>query len=126
MVPNDYAHNVAKALEPGVYVDATSWTSGSPRSPNGAFLVLPTRLGIVRREESPKMASVLVRAKDWESNYESLQQCAVANNGAVACVHENHVVMFDPSQPAAASAPSASASASAPKAASSNDDGMHL
>jgi hypothetical protein len=124
-VPNDYTHNaLAKAFEVAALVDATIWTSGSPRSPNGAFLVLPTRLGIMRREESAKMQSMLVRSKEWEGNYESFRECTVSNSGAVACVHENRVVVFDPNQPAAPATGAPSASASVAPA--SNDEGMHL
>lgn len=78
-----------------------AWVPGSPRSPNGAFLVVPTRFGLVRRDESSS-ATVVVRTKELEGLYATLRECTVSDSGQkLACVRDNgKVVIVDASPPA--------------------------
>lgn len=97
---------------PGGKVDG-AWVAGSPRSPSGSYVVVPTRFGVLRRDESTNTTTaVLLRAKELEGLYTQLHECAVSNDGArVACVREQRIVVLDT---AAGAAPAPSATASAP------------
>ncbi len=56
---------------------------GSPRSPNGHVVVVPTSLGIVVRAAKGR----LFRAKELDGGYSELRDCTVADDGThVACV----------------------------------------
>jgi hypothetical protein len=87
----------------GAAVDG-AYVQGSPRSPNGQFLVVPTRWGIVRRDDSAG-AAVYVRVKELEGLSSILRECAVADGGSkLACVKEAtpqpKVVLIDTSSAA--------------------------
>jgi hypothetical protein len=57
---------------------------GSPRSPNGRVLVLPTSQGILERTSGKTR---MLRAKELDGGYGELQGCTVSDDGAaVACV----------------------------------------
>jgi len=57
---------------------------GSPRSPDGKSLVVPTSVGLMVRG-SPR--SRLLRARDLEGSYAQLRDCTVSNDAThVACV----------------------------------------
>lgn len=72
------------------------FVSGAPRSPNGSWLVVPTRFGVLRRDDSAGGASSLVRTKELEGLYLSLRECAIADGGGrIACVRETKVVLID-------------------------------
>lgn len=90
------------------------YVSGSPRSPSGDMLVLPTRFGLVRRDETAEtMTYALLRSRELEGLYATLRECTIANDGLhVACVREGKVILLDTND--AASAASASASAPLP------------
>ncbi len=81
-----------------------AWVPGSPRSPNGGFLVVPTRFGLVRRDESAGTTTIL-RTKELEGLYATLRDCAIADSGQkLACVRDGgKVVVVDASPPAAPS-----------------------
>ncbi|MEO7092457.1 MAG: hypothetical protein ABI175_04345, partial [Polyangiales bacterium] len=87
---------------PAAKVDG-AFVLGAPRSPSGQFLVVPTRFGVVRRDDSGAApANLLIRAKDLEGLYTSLRECAVSNDGTkIACVRDGlvsaKVVLFDTS-----------------------------
>lgn len=73
-----------------------AFVQGAPRSPNGAWLVVPTRFGLLRRDDSAGGASSYVRVKELEGLYPSLRECAIADGGGrLACVRENKVVVVD-------------------------------
>jgi hypothetical protein len=58
---------------------------GSPRSPNGKALAVPTSLGIVARVAGAKTR--LLRAKELEGGYGDLRDCTVNDDGTrVGCV----------------------------------------
>ena len=79
---------------PGTHVDGPV-TLGAPRSPSGSYLVVPTRFGLVRRDETGG-PTLLVRAKDIEGLYGSLRECAIGDDGAhLACVREGKLILFD-------------------------------
>lgn len=68
---------------------------GSPRSPSGSHLVVPTRFGILRRDEST-LSSALVVVGSLEGIYGSLRECAVADGGGrIACIRDNRAVLVD-------------------------------
>ncbi|MBX7197032.1 MAG: hypothetical protein K1X94_33595 [Sandaracinaceae bacterium] len=86
------------------------FVQGAPRSPNGSFLVVPSRFGLVRRDDSAGGRSTYVRVKELEGLYPSLKECAIADGGQrIACVRENKVVIVDLASAGATPAPSASA-----------------
>jgi hypothetical protein len=63
---------------------------GSPRSPNGAFVVVPSPVGLLVRGAKTR----LYRAKELESSYGDLRSCVVDDGGAmVACVRGGRVVV---------------------------------
>ena len=74
---------------------------GAPRSPSGQYLVVPTRFGLVRRDDAGATpTNLLIRAKDYEGLYTTLRECAVSNDGTkLACVRDGQVsakvVLFD-------------------------------
>ena len=71
------------------------FVQGAPRSPSGNLLVVPTRFGIVRRDDSTSKTT-LVRVKDLEGLYQQLRECAIADGGyKLACVRETKVVIID-------------------------------
>jgi hypothetical protein len=82
------------------------------------MLVLPTRFGLVRRDETAEtMTYALIRSKELEGLYGSLRECAIANDGLhVACVREGRVILLDTNDGAASGAASAAPSASASSA----------
>jgi len=70
------------ALRDGAYV------MGGPRSPSGAYLVHPTRFGVVKRDER-NGSFVFVRTKDLEGLYGTLRECAVEDSGQrIACARK--------------------------------------
>lgn len=70
-----------------------AFVQGAPRSPNGSWMVVPTRFGVLRREEGN---GSLVRAKELEGLYASLRECAISDAGSkLACVRETKVVLID-------------------------------
>jgi hypothetical protein len=99
---------------PGGKVDG-AWVWGSPRAPTGGYVIVPTRFGVLRRDESTNTTTaVLLRAKELEGLYTQLRECAVSSDGQrVACVREAKIVVLDGST-GAAPAPSATASSPAP------------
>ncbi len=111
---------------PALKVDG-AWVAGSPRSPAGSYVVVPTRFGVLRRDESTNTTTAsLVRAKELEGLYLQLRECTVANDGKrVACVRDNKVVVLDANDGAAA-ATSASAAASAPPAVTGQENGVRM
>jgi hypothetical protein len=73
---------------------------GAPRSPNGSWLVVPTRFGVLRRESG---VGTLVRVKELEGLYPTLRECAISDGGGkLACIRETKVVVIDTSGAAAA------------------------
>ncbi len=81
---------------PAAAIDG-AFTLGAPRSPNGQWLVVPTRFGIVRRDDTTR-AAILIRNKELEGLYGTLRECAINNEGTrLACVHDGKVVLFDAS-----------------------------
>lgn len=79
---------------PGARVEG-AFVLGAPRSPNGAWLVVPTRFGVLRREEG---IGTLVRVKELEGLYAALKECAIADAGAkLACIRDTKVVIIDTS-----------------------------
>ena len=74
---------------------------GAPRSPSGSWLVVPTRFGVIRRDDSGAApVTSLVWVKELEGLYTSLRECAIANDGAhIACVREGKVVLIDTTTP---------------------------
>lgn len=88
-----------------------AFVPGAPRSPNGAWLVVPSRFGLLRRDDSAGGQSSYVRVKELEGLYPSLRECAIADGGArLACVRESKVLILDLS-PGTPAAPSAAPSA---------------
>jgi len=84
----------ASPLAPATKVTGP-FVQGAPRSPNGAWLVVPTRFGLFRQGDGSPPAS-LVRVKDLEGLYLQLRECAIADGGLkLACIRENKVVMID-------------------------------
>ncbi len=89
-----------------------AFVPGAPRSPNGGWLVVPSRFGLLRRDDSAGGRSSYLRVKELEGLYGSLRECAIADGGGrVSCVRENKVVILDATPGAAAPAPSAAPSA---------------
>jgi hypothetical protein len=71
------------------------WQPGSPRSPNGKMIVVPTPQGIALTRRDYVLADAghvggatrMLRAKELEGGYIELQGCTVNDEGtAVACV----------------------------------------
>ncbi|GAC1351209.1 MAG: hypothetical protein NVSMB1_02020 [Polyangiales bacterium] len=101
------ARATGTAPAPGSGVEGP-FTPGSPRSPSLAFLVVPTRFGIVRRNDATS-SNAFIRAKELEGLYGSLRECAIADSGMrLACIREGKAVVLDVS--AVSASPSASAS----------------
>jgi hypothetical protein len=89
IVPANVAARPSGVLPaPAAPVDG-AYVQGSPRSPSGGFLIVPTRWGLVRRDESSG-SSAYVRVKELEGLYASaLRECAIADGGAkLACVRD--------------------------------------
>jgi len=79
---------------PGSRVEG-AFVQGSPRSPNGAFLVTATRFGVVRREDATG-GNAFVRAKELEGLYGSLRECTISDSGArLACIREGKAILID-------------------------------
>lgn len=77
---------------PGASVEG-AFVQGAPRSPNGAWIVVATRFGVLRRESGN---GSLVRVKELEGLYPSLRECVIADGGnKLACVRETKVVVID-------------------------------
>ncbi len=84
----------ATPIAPAAHVEGP-FVQGAPRSPNGSWLVVPTRFGVLRRDDSAGATS-LVRVKDLEGLYLQLRECAIADGGGkLACIRENKVVIID-------------------------------
>src|SRR5262249_35823402 len=89
IVPANVAARPSGVLPaPGAAVDG-AYVQGSPRSPNGTFLVVPTRFGLLRREDGTGGAAY-VRVKDLEGLYASgLRECTIADGGTkLACIRD--------------------------------------
>jgi hypothetical protein len=83
---------------PAAKVEGT-YVLGSPRSPSGTWIVVPTRFGLVRRDDSGAApATTLVRTRELEGLYPTLHECAISDDGAhLACVREGKALLFDAS-----------------------------
>jgi hypothetical protein len=100
----------------------TTPVRGGPRSPNGAYLVLPSRLGLLRREESTG-AFVRVTQPALEGVYAALRECTVSNDGnRIACVRDGRAILLDLASAATAS-PSSTTGAPTPAAPSASPSG---
>lgn len=89
IVPANVASRPSGVLPgPAAAVDG-AYVQGSPRSPSGGFLVVPTRWGLVRRDDSSGSAAY-VRVKELEGLYATaLRECTIADGGAkLACVRD--------------------------------------
>ncbi|MGZ6065626.1 MAG: hypothetical protein ACXWVM_24705 [Polyangiales bacterium] len=89
IVPSNVAARPSGVLPaPGAPVDG-AYVQGSPRSPGGGFLVVPTRFGLLRRDDASGSASY-VRVKDLEGLYAAgLRECTIADGGGkLACVRD--------------------------------------
>jgi hypothetical protein len=94
----------ATPLAPAAHV-AGPFVQGAPRSPDGTWLVVPTRFGLLRRDDSASKTS-MVRVKELEGLYLQLRECAIADGGnKLACVRETKVVIIDATATPAAPAP---------------------
>ena len=91
---------------------AGPFVSGAPRSPNGSWLVAPTRFGLLRRDDSAGGRASYLRVKELEGVYPSLHECAIADGGArVACLRDGKVILVDLTPSAPTPAPSSAPSA---------------
>jgi hypothetical protein len=82
-----------------------AYVLGAPRSPGGTWLVVPTRFGIVRRDDSGAVpVTTLVRTRELEGLYPTLHECAISDDGLhLACVREGKALLFDASKSASSS-----------------------
>ncbi|WP_394821224.1 hypothetical protein [Pendulispora albinea] len=94
------AANFARASALSVPLDQPG-PPGSPRSPNGKTMAVPTGSGIVVRGAKTR----LLRAKELDGGYGELRDCSVSDDGArVACIRGGRafVGVWDLADPAAA------------------------
>jgi hypothetical protein len=83
-VPVLVAPDLAHASMLATFLGGAATAQGSPRSPDGKTLVVPTSIGLVVR--GPSRTRLLV-ASELDGTYGDQRDCTVANDGAhVACV----------------------------------------
>jgi hypothetical protein len=89
IIPTSGARANGTLPAPAAPVDG-AYVQGSPRSPSGTFLVVPTLFGLLRRDDGSGGQASYVRVKDLEGLYVSgLRECAIADGGTkLACVRD--------------------------------------